>query len=180
MKKTIIATTTLMMLSASMLSASAFAAKDTGHGVVKFTGSIIDAPCSIAPESMDQTVNMGLISNVLLEKQGETPIRPFTIKLESCTTETADTATVTFNGNSDPLDKNHLAISGKGKGAAIALVNQLDDTEIVLGTKTKAINLIDGDNELKFGAKLVSTVKEGQSATPGEFSATTNFIVSYQ
>lgn len=39
-------------------------AADQGHGTVTFTGSIIDAPCSIAPESIDQTVNLGQISNV--------------------------------------------------------------------------------------------------------------------
>lgn len=33
-------------------------AADQGHGTVTFTGSIIDAPCSIAPESIDQTVNL--------------------------------------------------------------------------------------------------------------------------
>lgn len=173
MKKTIIASTMMM------LSASVFAAEDTGHGVVNFTGAIIDAPCSIAPESMDQTVNMGLISDVLLEKQGETPVRPFSIQLESCSTETVKAATITFSGNTDGIDKKHLALSGKGKGAAIALVNQ-DESEIELGTKTKAIALVEGDNKLQFGAKLVSNLKDGESATPGEFKATANFIISYE
>ncbi|OEE49813.1 fimbrial protein [Vibrio anguillarum] len=176
MKKTIIASA-MMMLSASVFAA---AAEDTGHGVVNFTGAIIDAPCSIAPESMDQTINMGLISNDLLEKQGETPVRPFSIHLESCSTETAKAATVTFSGRSDSVEKKNLAISGAGKGAAIALVNQLDDSVIELGTKTKAISIVEGDNVLQFGAKLVSNLKEGDKATPGEFKATTNFIISYE
>lgn len=42
-------------------------AADQGHGKVTFSGSIIDAPCSIAPESLDQTVELGAISNVALK-----------------------------------------------------------------------------------------------------------------
>ncbi|EGQ9299077.1 type 1 fimbrial protein [Vibrio parahaemolyticus] len=174
MRKTII--TSAMMV----LSASVFAADDAGHGVVNFTGAIIDSACSISPESMDQTVNMGLISSALLESNGETPIRPFSVHLESCSTETAKAATITFNGHSDSVDTKRLAISGTGKGAAIALVNQHDNSEIELGTKTSAISLVEGDNVLKLGAKLVSNLGEEEKATAGEFTATTNFIISYE
>ncbi|ELF6832527.1 type 1 fimbrial protein [Vibrio cholerae] len=174
MKKTIIASTMMM------LSASVFAAGSAGQGVVNFTGAIIDSPCSISPESMDQTINMGLISNDLLERQGETPLLPFNIHLESCSTETAKAATIIFSGISDGVDKKHLAISGTGKGAAIALVNKQDNSEIELGTKTKAISLVEGDNVLQFAAKLVSNLKAEEKATAGEFTATTNFTISYE
>ena len=30
-------------------------AQDQGHGKITFTGSVIDAPCSIDPNSVDQT-----------------------------------------------------------------------------------------------------------------------------
>ena len=41
----------------------AHAASNQGSGKVTFTGEIIDAPCSVAPESVDQTVPMGQISS---------------------------------------------------------------------------------------------------------------------
>ena len=58
------------------------AVKDQGHGKVTFSGSIIDAPCSIAPESLDQTVELGAISNVALKSGGKSTPRNFQIKLE--------------------------------------------------------------------------------------------------
>ncbi|OXX72820.1 fimbrial protein [Vibrio sp. V19_P1S1T109] len=181
MKKTIIASA--MTMTMTMLSASVFAAEapvDHGHGVINFVGSIVDAPCSIAPESIDQTIQMGQISNVLLEKNGETPLRPIEVHLESCSLETAKAATMTFTGNADGVMTKSLAIQGSGKGAAISLVNMNDSASIELGTKTKGIELIEGDNILNFGAKLVGTVKEGEKAVPGEFTATANFMISYE
>lgn len=151
-----------------------------GNGVIKFVGAIIDAPCSIAPESVDQTIQMGQISNNVLERQGEGPIRPFEIHLEGCSIATAKTASVTFNGIAADTDKKHLAINGFAKGAAIAMVSQLAGDEVVLGQKVNAGSLINGDNHLKFGAKLVSNLKGDEKATPGEFTATSDFIMNYQ
>lgn len=151
-----------------------------GQGVVKFVGAIIDAPCSIAPESVDQTIQMGQVANSLLERQGESPLRAFSIHLENCSLETAKTATITFNGIPDDTEKKHLALNGSAKGAAIAMVSQLDGSEVVLGEPTKAMSLVEGDNHLKFGAKLVSNVKTGEKAIPGEFTATADFIMNYQ
>lgn len=187
MKKTTLAASVvsaMMMLSASVYAAegegAAGAPTDQGHGTIKFVGAIIDAPCSIAPESVDQTIQMGQIANSLLEHQGEGPLRPFDIHLEGCSLDTAKTASITFNGIPDDSEKKHLALNGFAKGAAIAMVSQLDGSEVVLGTPTKAMSLVEGDNHLKFGAKLVSNIKTGEKATPGEFTATTDFIMTYQ
>ncbi|EKB22742.1 MULTISPECIES: fimbrial protein [Aeromonas] len=184
MKKAIVASVLLAVFSgASYAENSATpAATDQGHGVIKFIGAIVDAPCSIAPESVDQTINMGQISNSVLEHQGEGPLRPFDIHLEGCSLDTAKTAAITFNGIPDDTEKKHLAINGFAKGAAIAMISQLDGSEVVLGTPTKAATLVEGDNHLKFGAKLVSNIKagDGGKAIPGEFSATTDFIMTYQ
>ncbi|MDR6997440.1 type 1 fimbria pilin [Aeromonas salmonicida] len=186
MKKTTIASTMMMlMLSASVFAEgtgtpAASAPTDQGHGVIKFVGAIIDAPCSIAPESVDQTIQMGQIANSLLEHQGEGPLRPFEIHLEGCSLDTAKTASITFNGIADDSEKKHLSLNGFAKGAAIAMVSQRDGSEVVLGTPTKALSLVDGHNHLKFGAKLVSNLKSGEKATPGEFTATSDFIMTYQ
>ncbi|MDI6978669.1 type 1 fimbrial protein, partial [Serratia sp. Se-RSBMAAmG] len=45
-----------------MLSLFAVSSVHAKSGKVTFTGSIIDAPCSIAPGSVDQTVSLGAIS----------------------------------------------------------------------------------------------------------------------
>lgn len=154
--------------------------QDQGHGTIKFIGAIIDAPCSIAPESVDQTIQMGEIANSLLDKQGSSPLRPFEIHLEACDFATASDATVTFNGIPADTAKKSLALNGGGSGGAISLVNKQNGEEIVLGTPTKVANMVNGDNHLKFGAKVISTVASGGKAVPGEFDASADFIMTYQ
>ena len=107
------------------------AVKDQGHGKVTFSGSIIDAPCSIAPESIDQTVELGAISNVALKDGGKSMPRPFQIKLENCdlTVDANDPSknnnkvSLTFTGSASEADSALLGITGTAKGAGIALTD---------------------------------------------------------
>ncbi|MFE8730632.1 type 1 fimbrial protein, partial [Aeromonas hydrophila] len=46
---------------------------EQSRGTINFTGAIIDAPCSIASESVNQTVQMGQISSRVLELNKEGP-----------------------------------------------------------------------------------------------------------
>lgn len=183
MKKTFVAAAMMALFAGHAMAAGEAATggpKDQGHGTIKFIGAIIDSPCSIAPESVDQTIQMGQVANSQLEKQKEGPLRPFEIHLEGCSLETAKSATVTFNGIADDTEKKYLAINGFAKGAAIAMVSQLIGEEVILGQPVKAGELVEGDNHLKFGAKLVSNLKEGEKAVAGEFTATTDFVMNYQ
>lgn len=79
--------------------AGAASAADQGHGTVKFTGSIIDAPCSITPDTENQTVPLGQISTAALKDGGRSNSRDFKIALENCTTETYKTVQTTFTGS---------------------------------------------------------------------------------
>lgn len=45
-------------------------AANQGQGVVKFKGTVIDAPCGIAPESVDQSIDFGQIAKPHLEANG--------------------------------------------------------------------------------------------------------------
>ncbi|MDQ8027053.1 type 1 fimbrial protein, partial [Staphylococcus aureus] len=56
-------------LGLTVAAGSAFAA-DQGHGTVEFWGSIIDAPCSIDPNSGDQRVPLGQVSANALKDGG--------------------------------------------------------------------------------------------------------------
>lgn len=174
---------TAMFFSGQVFSEDQQHAVNQGTGVIKFIGTIVDAPCSISPESIDQSILLGQVSNSQLEGEKDGVLRPFEIRLEDCTIDTAKTASVTFTGISDDETNTRLAIEGGAKGAAIVMSSQLpgeEGQEIVLGKKVNAGSLINGNNILKFGAKLVSNLKENEKATPGDFTATSNFIMSYQ
>ncbi len=45
-------------------------AANQGQGVINFKGTVIDAPCGIAQESADQTINFGQISKAHLNADG--------------------------------------------------------------------------------------------------------------
>jgi type 1 fimbria pilin len=152
--------------------------KDQGHGAVKFIGAIIDAPCSIAPESVDQTIQMGEISASLLEKNGASPVRPFEIHLENCDIDTAMSATVSFNGI--PSGNSYLALNGGGAGGSLALVNKNSGADIVIGQATKVADLVNDDRHLKFGAKIIRGAEDRSDILPGEFDVSSDFIMTYQ
>jgi type 1 fimbria pilin len=91
---------------------AANAATDQGHGTVTFTGSIIDAPCSITPESSDQTVDLGQVSNLALKDGGKSVPQTFTIKLTQCDVTTKKTVKTTFAGTESTAQTGLLALTG--------------------------------------------------------------------
>jgi type 1 fimbria pilin len=164
-------------------------AADQGHGTVNFVGSIIDAPCSISPDTIDQTVNLGQISNRALLKGGKSTPRVFNIKLEDCDVAnlTDKTVTTTFTGTESKANPGYLAIAGTASGAAIAITSD-DGNNIKLGSASPTVKVQDGKNTLRFAAYLQGNpdVKNPGGATvpavivPGEFTSVANFTLAYQ
>ncbi|AYV13681.1 fimbrial protein [Shewanella algae] len=173
--------------SVSMMSVGGVAMADNGletkpdMGQVEFVGTIIDSPCSITPDTADQTVDMGMVSSAVLLEDG-TQVVPFNIELLGCTAEAATSVSVKFTGTSAEGDDKSLAIQGAASGAAIELTDTATGDAIVLGIDTAASTLYAGDNTLQFGAQLIKTsaVNDADDIVPGEFTATANFELSYQ
>jgi len=160
------------------------AVKDQGHGKVTFSGSIIDAPCSIAPESLDQTVELGAISNVALKGGGKSTPRNFQIKLENCelTTEAPgknNTVSLTFSGSASEADSKLLGITGTAKGAGIAITDGAG-SNIELGKPSKARELQNGANTLSFAAYLQGAAASTAVIVPGEFQSVADFTLAYE
>lgn len=169
----------LALATSAILVSGTVNAASSGHGTVTFTGSIISAPCSIAPETIDQTVNLGQISYKMLASDGMSPPRPFEIKLENCdVTALADkTVTATFTGTESALRPGYLAIQGTASGASIAITAD-NGRNIALGQITPATVIQDNNNTLRFAAYLQGSHKE--RVLPGEFTSVANFTLAYQ
>lgn len=152
---------------------------DQGHGTVNFIGSIIDAPCSITPDTTNQTVDLGEVSNVALKNGGTSEPHTFPIKLTQCDTTTLKSVQVTFTGAPSTGNPDLLGITGTAKGASIAITNGSGEV-ITLGSPSPAQKLQDGNNTLMFSAYLQGD--EGASATvvPGSFQSVADFTLSYQ
>ncbi|MGL5453778.1 MAG: fimbrial protein [Enterobacterales bacterium] len=171
-----------LVLALAMASCAAFGtanAKDEGHGTVTFTGSIIDAPCSITPDSSNIERDLGQVSNMALANSGKSIPQVFTIKLEQCDLSgTADSVTTTFAGTASAANPKMLGIEGTAKGASIG-ISTTTGTLIELGKPSPAQTLLSGPNELRFAAYLQG---DGASATivPGSFRAIATFALTYQ
>ncbi|MCU9948904.1 fimbrial protein [Pseudomonas sp. PDM13] len=152
---------------------------DQGSGTVTFTGSIIDAPCSIDAESADQVVELGSISNVVLQADngaGKSRPKSFQIKLTECSVPTGKTVQTTFTGQEGV--NGHLAVTGQAKGAGIVLAD-LDGKPLKLGTPSAAASLQNGDNQLQFSAYMQGD-GDSKKIVPGDFKAVADFRLSYQ
>ncbi|HAT4999466.1 TPA: type 1 fimbrial protein [Serratia marcescens] len=166
------------------LSSTAFAA-DQGHGKVTFTGAIIDAPCSINPDSIDQTVELGQISKVALLNGGKSTPRNFSVDLENCTFEKdaggallKNKVALTFTGMASQGNNDLLGITGSAKGASVAITDGSGAT-IKLGKPTKTQELQSGNNTLNFSAYLQGDSASNAVITEGEFQAVADFTLAY-
>ncbi|HHN8583815.1 TPA: fimbrial protein [Providencia rettgeri] len=158
--------------------ASAANAADMGHGKVTFKGSIITAPCSIHPDSIDQTVELGQIADSTLAESGKSTPRTFNILLEKCKIDTLKNVQLTFSGAAASFDstKKTLGISGDATGAGVQITNGAGQV-ITLGTASPLQLIQEGNNTLQFAAYLIG---DGDKATVGEFSSVADFTLNYQ
>jgi type 1 fimbria pilin len=175
MKLNALVVATLMALGTT----SATHAADQGSGTITFTGSIIEAPCTISQENSEQTIDLGQISNASLANGGMSQPREFKVTLENCALSTMKTVTTTFTGQAGTADR--LGIAGAAKGASIAIVDGAYNL-IKLGSPSIAQALQDGNNNLSFAAYLQGDKDEDDKdmpIIPGDFQAVVNFGLNY-
>ena len=166
-----------MSLVSGMANAAASGAGNQGGGSVHFTGSIINAPCSVNPEDSDKTVELGQVANSALANKGTSTPVPFSIRLEKCDATTLTSVTAMWSGTPDSTDTKLFGISGDASGAGIALVDGANK-QIAPGDTTDATKLVNGNNEIQMTAYL-----QGDGATSvkeGDFVATATYALSYQ
>lgn len=165
---------------AGALSQGAMAA----DGNISFTGDIVDAPCSISPNSQNLTVPLGKVARTVLDGGlgKKSTAAKFTIDLLGCGA-TAKGATVTFTGTPDLDDATVLRLANAGQvgvTAATGVGVQIADstsTKVPLGSESAQYILGLGDNALKFEAAYVSTKA---AVTVGPANSTAQFTVNYK
>lgn len=174
MKK--IASVALLVMS---VTTGVHAAADQGSGRVTFTGSIINAACSISPESSDQEVNLGQIAMHELEGAGTSTPRNFEIALENCSIDRGSEVSVTFGGASAVgSDNKLLGITGTAAGAGVAITDG-SGQRLTLGQASAGRELIDGNNTLNFSAYLEG-LGDNDKLKSGDFYAVTDFTLAYE
>ncbi|WP_054178949.1 fimbrial protein [Trabulsiella odontotermitis] len=177
-------TLAVLLLTAS-LPAPVLALGELIGGDLSFKGLVIAYPCSIAPESERVPVDFGKISIKSLYGTGRTTPVPFSIKLQDCNPTTFDSVTVTFNGITNTMMADRLAIQptapDNASGVGIGLL-EADDTPVRLGIATSPTAITDTVMQLNFQAFVEAepdALANGTIAT-GPFTATANYTLNYQ
>lgn len=165
------------LLSVGLLMGSMSVA-NAADGTVTFVGSVHSGACSIKPDSVDQTVNLGAIAKHQLQTGGKSEARSVKIELEGCdlTGLTDNTVTTTFTGA--PSSTVPGAIGTVGGAGNVGIMMTHGGKPVVLGVATTPQLIAVGDNTLEFGA-FVQGAAAGD-VVPGAFSAVTNFTLAYQ
>jgi major pilin subunit PapA len=155
-----------LLVMSSMASASS--------GTVNFSGSVVSAPCNIATESVNQSIEFDTLSNSFLDSGNNSAMKPLTIQLTDCD-NSVTTASVLFAGQSVTGATNELATAGP-TGTAIQITNA--GTPVDFGVAVPLNTISEGSNTVQFGAH----VKKATGVTntqQGDFTAVTNFTIVY-
>ncbi|EFH2542131.1 type 1 fimbrial protein, partial [Escherichia coli] len=142
-------------------------AANQGQGIVNFKGSVISAPCGIAPGTADQSIDFGQISKAQLEANGISVKKDLNIKLVNCdATELQSTGSVkvAFTGTTFGGTANELGTAGD-TGTAVVVSDVSGKLVSFDGTAGDAIKLQAGDNTLRYSTWVkkatTGTLKEG-------------------
>ena len=167
---------------AGIVSGSAFA-EDQGSGKIKFKGVVIDAPCSIAPDSVDKEVDLGEVTTAVINANKKS------INLENCQlddpadeTDTPITKVdVTFTSAATDATDTSLMSNTYASGAQNVGVRLLDNAEaaITLG-ESNEVELLAGSTTQTLHFKAVMEVPTGKTATAGQVEATANYVLLYK
>lgn len=133
-KKTLLATATAAVLLGPV---AAFAA-DFGQGTITFTGSVTEAPCSIAAADSNLAIDLGQISQKNLAGAGKFSASvPITIHLTGCTFEADTGAGTNTNGK---LSKVGVSFTGATSNPATGMLTNTGNAANV------AVQILSKDN----------------------------------
>lgn len=149
-------------------------------GNINFTGTITEESCTVATESVSQTINLGTFSSTSFTAVGQgVGATPFTIVLSNCP-ESVTQARARFEGATNAANTQLLAITpvpGAAANVGIGLYEANNVTPINMLTDSVFQAVTTAGGTLRFVAKYVAT---SASVTAGTANATVNFTLSYQ
>ncbi|EJM1006519.1 fimbrial protein [Klebsiella oxytoca] len=172
------------------------AGSDLGHGTLHITGSVINAPCSIAPGDESIDVPLGQVANKVLESgAGYSLTQPITIHLQNCDLDAQTVpgtggnntvypafskVAVKFSGSADATNAELYANSGTAQGVGIRLIDTMaGSVKINANAASADVGLTPGDNVLQFGARLERISANSPVAT-GTVAADVTYAMDYK
>lgn len=182
----------LVMLAAAEVGAASLEGVDGEHGTLTVSGELVDSPCRLSMDSLDQTVDLGTLASSDLTRPGDrsNPVR-FSVRLEGCLVASGylrdagtDGATwsasqpvvdVAFTAPADFRNPSLMRLNGV-EGIALRLTDDRNQ-DVRLGSRGVPKLLTPGDNTLSWD--IVAERVPGP-VVPGAFRAVADFRLSYE
>lgn len=164
----------------AMVTTSSFAST-IGQGTINFKGKVIDAPCGIASESADQSIDFGQLSKSALQNNKTSEVKNIKIKLVNCdfSEKSADfkkKVKVSFSGLTNANSAQELLNNGS---TGTAVVINAGSTPVSFdGSTLQSASIQEGDNVLSYQTWVKKA--SGEKVSEGEFSSQANFNISYE
>ena len=151
---------------------------------LEFTGALVEAACNLHAGDDDIELDFNSVIDHYLYSFGETPARPFSLRLEDCDNSVLTGVRLTFKGTESNELAGLLAFDpvSTASGVAVALQTAGGQPLPINSASGLLLNLPAGDMVIPLQAylKIEPTARANQSIVLGSFKATTTFALDYQ
>ncbi len=154
-------------------------AASSGSGTVTMNGEITDAACSIAMDSQEQIIDMGVLPVGVIRQVGEGPTRDVDIYLVNCDlvkasdpSQTWQTLRMTFDG---PADNGLFQVFGEARGVGLYL-QDVDQRQVIPGEALPEQSIVPPTMRLNYQLRLVSN---NRPLRAGPYQSAIRFKVDY-
>ncbi|WP_343553896.1 fimbrial protein [Pantoea sp.] len=150
---------------------------------IHFSGALVAEPCVIEAGDEAKDVDLGNIVDKELYFNQRTLTKPLTLTLAHCALDMAKSVTITFSGNESSELPGFLAMNPASNAKGIAIgIETLSGQAVLLNKASPPVSLENGKTVILLRAFLQgepSAITQ-RSITPGPYSATATFSLSYQ
>lgn len=174
------------ILTAAILAASTLAPMaNAADGTINFTGTILDAACTVDAGSAAQIIPLGTVSKAGFVNSGDVA-SSHDIKITISACDTAITrAAVRFDGLRDANDTRLLGLTSAGTagvatGVGVAIFENDGTTLIPLGSKSAGMTIAPpAGGDLTYVAKYMAST-DAAGITGGTANAVATFTMDYE
>lgn len=149
---------------------------------VNFSGTLVEDPCTLAPQDSNITVDFGTVILKSLYTNKRTLPKLFVVHLIECDTSLGNTVHITFTGPEDGDQPGLLALDGSSAAKGVALgMATLRGEPLPINQLSSAFTLQDGNSAIPLAAYIQAsdTAIANKTIVAGDFSAIATFDLSY-
>lgn len=149
---------------------------------VNFSGTLVEEPCTMAPEDSDIVVDFSSVVTRYLYANTRTLPQVFRIHLLDCDISLGNVASVQFTGDEDAEQTGMLAAGQNSTAQGIAIgIETLRGVLIPINKPSPNFSLTQGDNTIYLSAFVQASADaiKNKTITPGTFTSIATFEISY-